>query len=45
MLTSILKPFFKSLWVGVECGNAIYFTIEYDVKEIIPFLMPIFEQI
>jgi len=33
MLTSILEPFFKSLWVGVECGNAIYFTIEYDVKK------------
>jgi len=26
----------------VGCGNAIYFIVEYDVKEVIPFLMTIF---
>jgi len=41
MLTLMLDPqMFKSLWVVkgfVGCGNAIHFTIKYDVKEIIPF--------
>jgi hypothetical protein len=28
----------------VGCGNTIYFTIKYDVKAIIPFLMTFFHQ-
>jgi hypothetical protein len=40
MLALILDPPFKSLWVVenyVRHKNAIRFTIEYDVKKIIPF--------
>jgi hypothetical protein len=46
MLTLMLDPqMFKSLWVVkgfVGYGNAIHFTIKYDVKEIIPLFMTIF---
>jgi hypothetical protein len=46
MLALMLDPHFKSLQVVksfVGRGNAICFAIEYDVKEVIPFLMNVFD--
>ncbi len=45
MLALLLDPRFKSLHVMesfMGCGNAIYLAIEFDVKEVIPFLMIVF---
>lgn len=45
MLTLMLDIHFKFLWVVesfVGRGNAICFAIEYDVKELIPFLIIVF---
>ncbi len=44
----MLDPCFKSLWVVenyVVHGNAIHFTVEFDVKEVISLLMTIFEHL
>jgi len=48
MLTLMLDPHYKSLrfienYVGG--GNAIHFTLEYDMKEVIPILMRNFEKL
>ncbi len=46
MLALLLDPRFKSLHVMesfMGCGNAIYLAIEFDVKEVIPFLMIVFD--
>ncbi len=45
MLTLMLDIHFKFLWVVesfVGRGNAICFAIEYDAKELIPFMMIVF---
>jgi hypothetical protein len=44
----MLDPCFKSLWIVqiyVGGGNAIHFAIRYDVKEVIPLLMIVLEQL
>jgi hypothetical protein len=44
----MLDPHFKSLWIVqtyVGCGNASHFAIKYDVKEVIPLPMIVFEQL
>jgi hypothetical protein len=46
VLALMLNPCFKSLRVMksfVGCGNAICLVIEYNVKEVITFLMTIFD--
>jgi hypothetical protein len=48
MLALLLDPHFKSLQVVesfVGCGNAICLAIEFDVKEVIPLLMIVFDQL
>jgi hypothetical protein len=48
MLTLILDPYYKSLQIVenyVGFGNTIYFAFKYDLKEIIPLLMTIFERL
>jgi hypothetical protein len=47
MLALMLDPCFKSLWVVesfVGCSNAIRLATKYDMKEVIPLLMTIFDQ-
>jgi hypothetical protein len=46
MLALMLDPHFKYLRIVesfVRRGNALCFAIEYDVKELIPFLMNVFD--
>jgi hypothetical protein len=46
MLALMVDSYFKSLRVVerfMGCGNAIHFTIEYDVKEVIPLYMIVFD--
>lgn len=46
MLALMVDSYFKSLQVVeryMGCGNAIHFIIEYDVKEIIPLFMMVFD--
>jgi len=48
MLALMLDPCFKSLWVVesfVGHGNVIHFVVEYDVKEVIPLLMTLLDQL
>jgi hypothetical protein len=44
----MLDPHYKSLWVVenyVGRGDAICFPSKYDMKEVIPLLMTIFEKL
>ncbi len=48
MLALMLDPHYKSLRVSenyVGHGNAIHLTLEYDMKEVIPFLITKFERL
>jgi hypothetical protein len=48
LATLMLDPHYKSLWVVenyVGCGDAIHLASKYDMKEVIPFLMTIFERL
>ncbi len=48
MLALMLNFHYKSLWVVenyVGCGDAIYLASKYDLKEVIPLLMTIFERL
>jgi hypothetical protein len=48
MLALMLDPHFKSLWVVenfVGHGNVIHLITKYDVKEVIPLLMTLLDQL
>ncbi len=48
MLALMLDPCFKSLWVVesfVGHGNVIHLVVDYDVKEVIPLLMTLLDQL